>query len=165
MSYNAKYLKYKHKYLSLKAQYSDFLNDENNIDALFSELEMTPTNNNININNIRIVDLVGGTKKREEEDDFEITTDTTINNIQSGGNYDLESSFTMTTETISEMVGGKIEVNLPMLKTKKNKKNKGKKVNMRSQFFDNSDLSSSTNTSSEAYSDSTLTTTNTDSEL
>jgi len=133
MSYYEKYLKYKNKYLALKAKYGHLLTNKTGGDALFDELNVSETP--INNLNLKIVSMNGG------GDDDVTQTEVTVK---------LENSESLTS-LFSQDGGAK--------KSKsKSKNNKAKK-----HFFaDDSDLSKSTSTSSEANSDSDFSSSDTD---
>lgn len=100
MSYYEKYLKYKNKYLALKAKYGHLLKNKTNDNALFDELNIseTPTNDL----NLKIVPMNGG------GDDDVTQTEVTVK---------LENSDSLT--SLFSQNGG--------AKKSKSKKNKAKK--------------------------------------
>jgi hypothetical protein len=178
MSYTEKYLKYKNKYLTLKSKYGHLLTNKNktnvnNITGLLSNLQMSESDVQFN-NNVKIVDLAGGAKKRRGDPETERTektekteTETTItimsnkqNNTQLGGR--LRSLVSDEKINVHVSKKGTLEVGS---KKKSKKAGKNKKSSYRQHFFDDSDFDESSNTLSQVNSDSTLSSTATDEEL
>lgn len=144
MSYQQKYLKYKNKYLGLKSKYGHLLNiaetetslPDNIVpnNKLFDELNPSDTATSMPINARIVSSMYGGGKSNSET---ETATETTIRNTDN----------TEEVRKLFKQIAG--------AKPKKNKsKSKVRNVVKKHFFNDDSDLSDSTGTSSEAHNDS-----------